>query len=583
MIIYFCVFLQFESRSNETIVVHKKMLGGAYKSIVQEDFCLDQSLKLKNPGTNCFVNSVIQMMRRTEYAEFLKHHLNTVDIGSQNKRFKVSYSLHQILMQEGNNDSISTSLIRSLVASESGKPYLDEGRQEDAAEFLGALESTLSNELKDCPIYLSFKDKHWGHTQIVRKFQGGSSNGGCASCGLSPETKQDPFFIFELRIPKSGRPVKLSEIIENHFQQSKVLMKMRCSSCCELQKHPSSCPRTGCCEDRDVIEQTNLSKTPDIFFIQLMRNVYNHPKIRTFVEIEDEVLLPNGSKLEPIAIIDHIGATPRSGHYVTYLKSTPDKWIRYDDENCRQCTLKDANSELNHLMLFKKKTGKILAPSLNAEVKKHKAICVSSKELQDSRNDILVNKFNSKSSVEEKNSKDESNMFVKVKKPNKQPTYCEIASKSINVSYQKASSELAEHQNERRSKSLLETSKSAFPIEPIVTLNTERFYGDFDIDKIQNKKVSERSIDEKRALANYRQTQKRKKVSSEPPTRLDNQNKSNINSDQVYNGVNIDNILSKRSCDRTANEELLEKSRTKRKGSSKSKQKRYSTDSGYYK
>ena len=61
---------------------YQTLAGGAYKSEVQDKSLSALKLKLHNPGTNCFVNSVIQMLRKTEYATFLPYHISSIDIGS---------------------------------------------------------------------------------------------------------------------------------------------------------------------------------------------------------------------------------------------------------------------------------------------------------------------------------------------------------------------------------------------------------------------------------------------------------------------------------------------------------------------
>ena len=95
---------------------------------------------------------------------------------------------------------------------------------------------------------------------------------------------------------------------------------MRCSNCCENMKHDGACPEVGICKSRRTVEKCKLTKYPTYLFIQLVRNVGNAPKVKTFVEIENELTVPNGQIYDFIAAIDHIGSTPFNGHYVTYLK-----------------------------------------------------------------------------------------------------------------------------------------------------------------------------------------------------------------------------------------------------------------------
>ena len=133
---------------------------------------------------------------------------------------------------------------------------------------------------------------------------------------------------------------------------------MRCSNCCEQQGHQSSgvsCPKTGICRPRQTVEQCRLTKAPKLLFIQLIRNVGNQPKLCTPVKFEDELVIPGGHKYEPIATLDHIGNTPTNGHYVTFLKLAPCKWIKFDDKISKICTIKEANTRNNYILLFKMK------------------------------------------------------------------------------------------------------------------------------------------------------------------------------------------------------------------------------------
>ena len=89
--------------------------------------------------------------------------------------------------------------------------------------------------------------------------------------------------------------------------------------------------------------------------MQLVRNVGNAPKVTTFVRIEKEILLPEDHVYELNGIIDHIGNSPLSGHYVTYLKQDSGQWKLFDDERSKSCTFKQANNHNNYLLMLKNK------------------------------------------------------------------------------------------------------------------------------------------------------------------------------------------------------------------------------------
>ena len=61
---------------------------------------------------------------------------------------------------------LSTANIRKYVAQGSGKFYLDNKTQEDAEEFMHALEMALFKELKSFSLFKKTRDKHWGIERI---------------------------------------------------------------------------------------------------------------------------------------------------------------------------------------------------------------------------------------------------------------------------------------------------------------------------------------------------------------------------------------------------------------------------------
>ena len=98
------------------------------------------------------MNSTIQLLRQTEYATFLKNKFSN-DISNASDIHSLSRSLSHILEKEFSDEPMSTTLIRSIVAKQSGKAYLDNGTQQDAEEFFRTLETILSQELmmyEDC-------------------------------------------------------------------------------------------------------------------------------------------------------------------------------------------------------------------------------------------------------------------------------------------------------------------------------------------------------------------------------------------------------------------------------------------------
>ena len=208
-------------------------------------------LKLINRGTDCFVNSVIQMLRNTEYESFLRQNLPNIIVQDTEDRYKVAKALGRIFGMIGSENEVSTAEIRKLVAQYSGKRYFDDNTQQDAEEFFRDLEEILSEELVGLDEYRNVQELHWGKEAYVRKFIDTSSHGKCNICGKSPGKKENPFLVMKLKnVPRASRSLSLSSLIEAYFSEDTQNILMRCPSCCEYQEHQKNkvkCPGTGVC------------------------------------------------------------------------------------------------------------------------------------------------------------------------------------------------------------------------------------------------------------------------------------------------------------------------------------------------
>ena len=127
-------------------------------------------LQLTNRGTDCFVNSSIQLLRKTEYGEFINIHLPKLLAGAPPESYKLSRELAKIYNSCFTDRKCSTAQIRTLVANHSGKSYLNNNTQQDAEEFLRDLEAMLSMELVAFEEFKTVRNHHWGREEHRRKF-----------------------------------------------------------------------------------------------------------------------------------------------------------------------------------------------------------------------------------------------------------------------------------------------------------------------------------------------------------------------------------------------------------------------------
>ena len=330
--------------------------GGAPNDKIEFTNCVSSDeLQLINRGTDCFVNSVVQLIRSTGYVPFIRAHLPMLIANSAADSYKLSKRLSYIYSENSVGQPKSTAFIRTHVAHMSGKHYLDSKTQQDAEEFMRAIEIVLSEELIESNEFKVSRDLHWGKEEIVRKFVNNTINGTCPSCGRLPSRTEFPFLFLKMNDMPRATDITLSALVQGHFSESTETMDMRCPNCCENQNHKGPCPGVGVCRKRKTVEKTKLTKCPKYLFIQLIRNVGNAPKVNTFVRFETEIEVPDNQIYEVIGTIDHMGISPLHGHYVTHLKNDSGHWRLFDDERSKSCTLMQANNHNNYILLLKKK------------------------------------------------------------------------------------------------------------------------------------------------------------------------------------------------------------------------------------
>ena len=92
----------------------------------------------------CFINSVLQLLRRTGYGAFLCDQLSLQ--GEPPGSYKLCRALSNLYKQKTTRER-SAAYIRQIVAIHSRKPYFDNSSQQDAEEFLRTLLTMISEEL----------------------------------------------------------------------------------------------------------------------------------------------------------------------------------------------------------------------------------------------------------------------------------------------------------------------------------------------------------------------------------------------------------------------------------------------------
>ena len=103
-----------------------------------------KELLLTNRRTDCFVNSILKLVFSTNLPTYFHANLANLTRSRPNQEFTVSHQLHELSQSQGEQ---STCHVRTEVSLRSGMNYLDHNEQEDAADFLIALNTTLKSEM----------------------------------------------------------------------------------------------------------------------------------------------------------------------------------------------------------------------------------------------------------------------------------------------------------------------------------------------------------------------------------------------------------------------------------------------------
>ena len=116
----------------------------------------------------CFTNVIVQLLKKSGYASLLKTQFPQFLEGKSPTSYQGCKALNS-LYAETNRERSAASL-RKLVAQQSGKLFLANGQQQDSEEFLRAVITMMSVELKDWEPFNIVNSEHIGKEKIERKF-----------------------------------------------------------------------------------------------------------------------------------------------------------------------------------------------------------------------------------------------------------------------------------------------------------------------------------------------------------------------------------------------------------------------------
>ena len=285
-------------------------------------------LKFDNPRYGkfrnaCFANAVTQVLASapmiTDFYRSGRYQVTRNDS-------PVSYEFFKIICHQG---QCSTGQLREVVGVASEKGYFYDGTQQDAVEFLRELVSSL---LKECSsddqgmLQKIFK----GMLTYQRAFLQ-TQNGSCNSCGSFVNPQDEIFYILSLP-PRSSSSPSIQSLINNNFEE--IEMK---------------CPNSTCTDK--VYKKAGQTKVivelPTLLFISIAKNFQLMVNGYT---LEDSIDM-HGMTYQLIGLVDHLGNTPKSGHYIAW-KKVNFKWYKCDDNIICEVSENVIPSSNNYLFVY---------------------------------------------------------------------------------------------------------------------------------------------------------------------------------------------------------------------------------------
>ena len=274
----------------------------------------------------CYANAIAQVLSS---APMISDFYRSRRYQARSNDSPVSYEFSRILCQQGQS---STGQLREVVGVSSDKGYFYDGTQQDAAEFLRELITSL---LKECSSddQGTLQNLFKGILTYQRGFQE-TLNGSCNSCGSFVNPQDEIFYILALPSRSSSSP-SIQSLINNNFEE--IEMK---------------CPNSACFDkaNKKAGQSKVIVKLPSILFITIAKDF--RLKFNGY-EFEDSIDL-HGITYQLVGLVDHLGNSPRSGHYIAW-KKVNFQWFKCDDNIVYEVNQNVITGSNNYLFVYIKK------------------------------------------------------------------------------------------------------------------------------------------------------------------------------------------------------------------------------------
>ena len=312
---------------------------------------LVNNTNLKSERNICFINTALQLLhsvpRMKRFFQMREYRLST----EGKKKMQICDEIARIFSSDGSLSSTAAEL-RRLVATKSGRNYLNDGTQQDTVEFLTILLQEVEEEISvnnwEAKVVIQ---EFWGTEKKEKRFV--NRTGICSKCKSSPRDEVERFQVLQLDIPNTSRVISLNGVIETYFSESSDDAKMKCSCC----THKSNCPETGVCKPKGFVSKRVLVNSPDILVVQINRYLdLSGSKIKTTVWPNDKIMLPSGDEYTLCGIGHHLGDTFKGGHYIASVK-LDNEWTVYNDTESLRSDESDSKSMECNVCIYSKVFG----------------------------------------------------------------------------------------------------------------------------------------------------------------------------------------------------------------------------------
>ena len=303
-------FLEIDVRYNKSTSIYNEQYYSPY-------------VGLQNPGTTCYMNSLIQILYSISYfRKGIFDHINK-DSPNESKIKQFQFLFYEMMKRENKNNHIESAISTSDLMQSFGWSYQDALIQNDIHEFFMKLSDSLEKNLGQKFYKFLFE----GKTVSVIK---------CNNVDYKSE-KEDKFSDIQLPIIKSKNLIESFE----KFTESEELVK----------ENQYQTEKFGL---QDAVKKTFFVEFPKILMIQLSRFEYNpqtnrYEKNNSYISYEQNLDLKKFlkendnnnfcSEYTLHSVVVHSGDL-NYGHYFCYIK-IKDKWIQFNDEKVRYSNLSE--------------------------------------------------------------------------------------------------------------------------------------------------------------------------------------------------------------------------------------------------